>query len=134
MRLLFDSCSQKSYIRSSLRKQLSLSTISIDKVLIKPLGIQDAMLKKCDVVQFGIECADNLNVFVSAYEVDVICNPTANQTINLAQQHYPYLQNLPLADSAAGGGDLDVDIMIGADYYWSLVQNQVVRVSLITVQ
>ena len=127
VRLLLDSCSQKSYIRSSLRKQLSLPTISTDKVLIKPFGRQEAILKKCDTVQFVIECTDNLNVFVSAYEVDVICGPIANQTINFAQQHYPHLQNLPLADSATGDGDLDVDIMIGADYYWSFVQNHVVR-------
>ena len=78
-------------------------------------------------MQFVVECTDNLNVFINAYEVDVICGPIVNQTIDFAQQHYPHLQNLPLADSASGDGRLEVDFMIGADYYWSFVQNHVVR-------
>ena len=98
-----------------------------DNVLIKPFGKEDATLKRCDVVQFVVECTDNLNVFINAYEVDVICGPIANQTIDFAQQHYSHLQNLPLTDSASGDGGLEVDVMIGADYYWSFVQNHVVR-------
>ena len=127
VRLLFDSCSQKSYISTRLRNQLCLPTINTDNVLIKPFEKEDATLKRCDVVQFVVECRDNLNVFINAYEVDVICGPIANQTIDFAQQHYPYLQNLPLADSASGDKGLEVDVMIGADYYWSFVQNHVVR-------
>ena len=40
---------------------------------------------------------------------------------------HPHLQNLPLADSASGDGELEVNVMIGADYYCSFVQNHVVR-------
>ena len=68
-----------------------------------------------------------LKVFVNAYEVELICGPIANQTIEIAQQSYPHLQGLPLADYSRGDEDLEVDIMIGADYYWSIVQNHVVR-------
>ena len=127
VRLLFDSCSQKSYISTRLTNQLCLPTINTDNVLIKPFGKEDATLKRCDVVQFVVKCTDSLNVFINAYEVDVICGPIANQTIDFAQQHYPHLQNLPLADSASGDGGLEVDVMIGADYYCSFVQNHVVR-------
>ena len=49
------------------------------------------------------------------------------QTIEVAQQCYPHLQGLPLADYSQGDEELEVDILIGADYYWSVVQNHVVR-------
>ncbi|KAL9975369.1 hypothetical protein ACROYT_G012524 [Oculina patagonica] len=75
---------------------------------------------------FALECQDNLTVFVNAYEVDLICGPIANQTIEVAQQCYPHLQGLPLADYSQGDEELEVDILIGADYYWSVVQNHVV--------
>ena len=58
-------------------------------------------------------------MFVNAYEVARICGPIANQTIEIAQQNYPHLQGVPL-----------VDIMIGADYYWSIVLNHVVWAEL----
>ena len=51
----------------------------------------------------------------------------ANQTIEVAQQYYPHLQGLPLADYSRGDEELEVDIMIREDYYWSVVQNNIVR-------
>ena len=60
-------------------------------------------------------------MFINAYEVELICGPTTNLTIEIAQQCYPYLQGLPLADHSRGDEDLEIDIMIGADHYWSVV-------------
>ena len=85
VRLLFDSCSQKSYISTRLTNQFCVPTINTDNVLIKPFGKEDATLKRCDVVQFVVKCTDSLNVFINAYEVDVICGPIANQTIRICR-------------------------------------------------
>ena len=129
MRVLFDSCSQRSYICTRLRSKLGLPSFGSETVLIKTFGNNEALLKKCDSVQFALECQDQLKVFVIAYEGELICGPIANlnQTIEIAQQNYSHLQGLPLADYCCGDEDLEVDIMIGADYYWSIVQNHVVR-------
>ena len=126
VRIMLDSGSQKSYINRRLGSKLGLSPIATETVLIKTFGNSEASLKKCDVVQFALECQDNLTVFINAYEVDLICGPIANQTIEVAQQCYPHLQGLPLADYSQGDEELEVDILIGADYYWSVVQNHVV--------
>ena len=127
VRILLDSCSQKSYVTMRLRNKLGLPSIGNETVLIKTFGNNEASLKKCDIVQFALECQDQLTVFVNAYEVDLICGPITNQTVAVAQQSYPHLQGLPLADCSHGDEELEVDIMIGADYYWSIVQNHVVR-------
>ena len=86
-------------------------------------GNNEASLKKCDIVQIALKCQDQLTVFVNAYEVDLVCGPIANQTMEVAQQSYPHLHGLPLADCSYGEEELEVEIMIGADYYWSVVQN-----------
>ena len=75
VRILLDSCSQKSYINRRLRNKLCLSPIGTETVLIKTFGNSEAYLKKCDIVQFALECQDNLTVFINAYEVDLICGP-----------------------------------------------------------
>ena len=66
-------------------------------------------------------------MFINACEVDLICGPIAHQTIEVAQQCYTHLQGLPLADYSRGDEELEVDIMIGADYYWSVVQKNIVQ-------
>lgn len=128
-RILFDSCSQKSYVTSNLRRKLNLKSIGSETVMIKTFGKEQASVKKCDVVQLAVECADNLKVYINAYEIDLICSPLSNQSIEFAQQNYPYLQDLHLADISPSGSEesLDVDVMIGADFYWLFIQDKVVR-------
>ncbi|XP_068670895.1 uncharacterized protein [Montipora foliosa] len=116
-----------SYISSRLTSKLSLRPIGSDTVLIQTFGNNEPSLKQCSIVQFALECQDNLTVFINAYEVELICGPITNQTIEIAQQCYPHLQGLPLADHSRGDEDLEIDVMIGADHYWSVVQNHVVR-------
>ena len=127
VRILLDSCAQKSYISTRLRNELCLPSIGTETVLIKTFGNNEPSLKKCNIVQFALECQDNLRVFINAYEVELICGPIANQTIEIAQQCYPHLQGLPLADYSRGDEGLEIDVMLGADYYWTVVQNHVVR-------
>ena len=83
-RILLDSCSQKSYVTSSLRKKINLKAIGSETVMIKTFGNEQPSVKKCDVVQLAVECADNLKVCVKAYEIDFICSPLSNKSINVA--------------------------------------------------
>lgn len=66
---------------------------------------------------------------VNAYEVELICGPIRNQTIEIAQRCSTHLQGLhvPLADHSRGDEDLEVDITIDANHYWSVVHNHTVR-------
>ena len=127
VRLILDTGSQKTYITSKLRDELKLPTIRTDKVLIKEFGNERGTLKSCDIVQLAVQGADNLTVFILAYVVDVICGPISHQVIDIAQSMYPHLRNLQLADSGDGVHDLDVDLMIGADFAYSFLMDHVVR-------
>ena len=51
----------------------------------------------------------------------------SNQSIDLHQHQYSHLQSLKLADDITHSSDLHVDLLIGADHYWSLVTGEVVR-------
>ena len=127
VRVILDSCSQKSYVTSNLRDRLKLQTINTDEVLIKEFGNHTGTLKQCDCVQLAVRCADNLTVYIKAYVVDLICSPISHQAINLAQNMYPHLHGLILADNSDGTIDLDVDVMIGADFVHSFMLDKVVR-------
>ena len=58
---------------------------------------------------------------MDAYSMPTISGPISNQSIGVAVQKYPHLYGLKLADSPSMSGDVDVDILFGADYYWKFV-------------
>ena len=123
VRLILDSCSQKTYITSRLRDRLQLPTAKT----IKEFGNNEGTLKTCDTVQLAVKCANNLTVYIKAYVVDLICSPVSNQVINIAQAMCPHLTNLPLADSGDRLTDLEVDVMIRADIVHYFLLDKVVQ-------
>ena len=127
VRVILDSCSQKSYITTRLRDRLNLHSVTSNKVLIKEFGNDKGTLRSCDSVQLAIKGADNLTVYINAFVVPLICSPLSNQVINVAQDMYPHLRNLPLADCGDGSVDLEVDVMIGAGYVHNFLLDYVVR-------
>ena len=76
--VIFDSCSQRSYITSQAREKLNLPTIGKETLLIKTFGDNSASVKECDVVQLCqnigwnecvyhlIHCASNLQPCVQS--------------------------------------------------------------------
>ena len=126
VRLVFDSCSQRSYMTKDLKDKLGLSVIGRESLLIKTFGESDARLRTCEIVQVGIKTRCDAIVYIQAYVVPVICGPLTQQPTELAQSSYEHLHDLSLADRC-GGRDLPICILIGADYYWSLVEGTVVR-------
>ena len=126
VRLVFDSCSQRSYVTQAVEEKLQLSIVGRDSLLIKTFGESDARLRTCEIVQVGIKTLCDTTVYIQAFLVSVICGPLTQHSSELTRSSYEHLCHLPLADRA-GGGVLPVSILIGADYYWSLVEGTLVR-------
>ena len=126
VRLVFDSCSQTSYITKNLKDRLKLPVIGRESLLIKTFGESDARLRTCEIVQVGIKTMCDAIVYIQAYVVPVICGLLTQQPTELAQSSCEHLHGLSLADRC-GRGDLPISILIGADHYWSLVEGTMVR-------
>ena len=124
--VIFDSCSQRSYITCKTREQLKLPTVGKETLLIKTFGDNSASVKECDIVQLCIRTIDGMSVYVTAYVVPVICSPVSNQEIQSVVECYPYLQGLQLACGAVNG-TVSVDLLIGADHYWSFFTGGIIR-------
>ena len=125
--MVFDSGSQRSYISEILQKTLNLPIAGQDTLLIKTFGESTAKLRRCDIVQMAVEADDGMQVYVSAYVVPVIGAPISNQLIEFTQANYPHLQCLRLADNSHGDEELNIDILIGAVFYWHFVSGSVIR-------
>ena len=107
---------------------LNLPTVGTDQLIVKTFGSQSQKLTHCDLVNVCISNIEGgLFIYLNAYAVPFICSPLSNQLIPVAQDSYPHLQDLQLADSSHGKLDLEADCLIGADHYWSLMTNEVKR-------
>ena len=65
--VIFDSCSQISYITCKTREQLKLATVGKETLQIKRFGDNSASVKECDIVQLCIRTIDGMSVYAVSY-------------------------------------------------------------------
>ena len=60
---------------------------------------------------------------MSGFSVPVVCGPVSGQKIDFVKNSYQFLRDLKLADSGQNKGKFD--LLIGANFYWSVVDGAV---------
>ena len=124
VRILLDLGSQRSYITNELKDKLGLTPISTEVLSLNTFGTNSYQKHKCDLVKFKLETQDK-PVEITALSHPTICSPCASP-INV--DCYPHLQGLYLADNKSFNNVSDcVSILIGADYYHSVVKGEVIK-------
>ena len=125
-RFLFDLGSQLSYISPRACEVLKLKTVANHNINIKTFGGVNSE-KSLNQVRFCVkDSSGNESIYVTGFVSD-ICQPLTGQAISYATKTFNNLKNLRLADANPDHRDLNVDILIGADYYWSFFNNAIVK-------
>ena len=75
----------------------------------------------------GIVTKNGEPLILSAVVVPHICDPVHMQPISSFKNAYEHLSGLELAELGNVTGELEIDVLIGADYYWRLVTGRVSR-------
>ena len=127
VRILFDSCSQYSFINEDVRRKLKLPTIRKEKMVIKAFESKSETVRVLEVVKVKQKGWNNSYNEIYLYVVPLICSPLVGQTLEIAQAIHEHLIDLPLADSTEGCATLDIDILVGGNYYWQFFSGKVVR-------
>ena len=127
VRVLFDGCSQKSFITERVRESLNLRSIRKENMIVRGFGSITEVLKKFDIVRVKVWNLSRTKFRdLDLYVVPFICSPICDQHIELAQATYEHLIGLKLGDSSNGEVELKIDLLIGADFYWEFVTNKMV--------
>ena len=108
---------------------LALLVIGQETLVIKTFGSDPGTLQTCNIVQFSARSSYNdLNIYVDAYVTPAVCAALRNQAIEFAASSYVHLVSLPFADfPIEGEKDLNIDILIGSNYYWLFLSGMSVR-------
>ena len=70
---------------------------------------------------------DGPDVELSLFTVPYICEPLSVQPISLCTRSFKHIMSLELADTSDGKTTMEIDLLIGSDYYWQLITGETRR-------
>ena len=128
VRAVLDTGSQQSYVTKKVKDVLTLRCHEKRTMSILTFGVSDKKTRTYDVVRIGVTTKDGQEQEMEFICTPLICQPLTVQPIDLCKEKYQHLAGLDLADSNHGKDDLmEVDILIGSDYYWWFATGKIRR-------
>ena len=123
VRVLFDTGSQRSYITDNLTDRLRLKPPGKERIHLDTFGDYNFRSKTCNVVAVCLRRPNESEVItIRALSFPTICSSLPNL---VKLDEFPHLSGLDLADPPSSGPE-GIDILIGFDYYWNIVGEEVV--------
>ena len=124
--VLFDEGSQRSFILQSLADEMGLQPYKTDKIFLSTFGAHSPSINTLNVAQINLVTNSGEQLPLSVLIVPTIASPILNIVESDISQ-LPYLRNLPLAHPVTTDRQFHISLLIGADYYWSIVENHIIR-------
>ena len=126
-KVLFDSGSQRTYVTNDLADASKAKILRRESQTIGTFGAKKNK-DKGNVVGVELKGLRGSEVVkVEAVVVEKICSPFQGQKIDLSQAEEDICSGLELADKYDTEEAVEVKILIGLDYYWSIIKGGVVR-------
>ena len=128
-KILFDQGAQRTIVTSSFARALCLAPIAREQ--LKLTGFQSDTANTSpqlyDITSLSIIDLAGQSIRVEAIILDHIANPLENP-FRVAAANLPHIRGLQLAHPTKNSETLfDIDILLGADHYWSIVGDEIVR-------
>ena len=126
-RLLFDSCSQRTYCTDDLKRKLNLKKVRSEVILLKRFAPGEGVLKELDVLQICIKGKlKAINIYIEALCIPFICSTIPNQDIDFSENSTKHLLRLQLADTY-DNNNKPVDILVGLDYFYNFISGKIIK-------
>ena len=77
-------------------------------------------------MRIGIVTKSGQDEIVELLVVPCICNALSAQPVQLCSKTFPHLTPLTLADTHPADVPLNVDMLIGSDFYWQLTTGEII--------
>ena len=109
-----------------LPSELALTPYKFENISLSSFGAEKPLHKRMDAVLIRIRTATGELVSLSALVVPTIATPIFNP-LDTDTLQLPYLKGLPLAHPVTAAENFEISLLIGADYYWDLVGDHIIR-------
>ena len=123
--IIFDDCSQRTFITDKLRTQLNLPCIRHDDIFLRTFGSKVAKIHRLQVVEVGIKGRNGSIYYLQALCVPYVCSRMKVPTTEWIERRYNHFQHVELAFPPTDKHD--IDILVGMDHYYDLIIGKVCR-------
>jgi len=126
-RVLFDSGSQRSFIRSTIVELLGGKSSEKQCLVLSGFGEEEPKEKCYNIHEIEVKSLKgNSSVKMKVTEVPIISKGTRNRYIEKVQSKYKHLEGLWFSDISERE-HLEIDILVGADYLWEFQTGSIIR-------
>jgi len=109
-----------------LCNELHITPTSMTDMAVASFGTTALTQQKLGVAMVEIEAVSGELIPLSVLIVTSISAPIQN-TVSTVVCSLPHLCDLRLAQPATSEGNFTMSLLIGTDYYWSFIQDHIVR-------
>jgi len=124
--ILLDEGAQRSFITQSIADRLQLIPQRRECVAIATFGASEASTQTLPVATIYLQTIEGTDIPLSVLITPKIAQPLRNLPFSYVKE-LPYLKDLRLNHATSDNRDITISMLIGADAYWSIVQDTVVR-------
>ena len=118
VRVLFDAGSHRSFVTSHAASLVDPKGLRREFLGINTFGQKCTKAEQREVVELELKPVNGNNVItIEAYVVPENCT-VQNSHVELARKHYSHLEGIWFSDVVKSQDELEVDVLIGADYLW----------------
>ncbi|KAG1653542.1 Gypsy retrotransposon integrase-like protein 1 [Nymphon striatum] len=122
--ILFDEGATRTFITEETVKKLNLKPTHAEVIHLSIFGDNSPRSKKLNVVLFNLETKYGPNLQIKAMVVPQISTPMKVMTQQVKE--LPHIKHLDLAQHITAD-DVEISLLIGADYYWDIIGDHVVK-------
>lgn len=123
--ILLDEGAQRSFITETLADKLDLVTSGDEIVHLSAFGDQQRQVRHMKSATVHILTDDGENIPLNVLVIPEIAVPLQTHMKSVA--NLKHLRGLRLAHPVTDDDMFDIEILIGADYYWSIVGDTIIR-------
>ena len=123
--ILFDKGAQRSFITQKLADDIQIQHKGTEEINLATFGGSSQTLRRVPTATVSLKTSGRETIPIDVLIVPTIAAPLSNMPPEVTK--LKYLKGLKLAHPVTQDGEFDISLLIGADHYWRIVQNHVVR-------
>ena len=123
--ILFDEGSQRSFITEALATELDLKPLKIEMIQLSAFGDKNQRVRSMQTSRIYVHAENGTKIPVDVLIVPEIAADL--KTHNKDVSSIKHLQGLKLAHPSLRDENFTISILIGADFYWDIVEDHVIR-------